>query len=428
MKKDIKAKVRSWFTKDKILLYVISFVVAVALWAAIIFYVNPDTKVVIADIPVQINTSSQEAVSLSIVSGKIDTVSVEVTAPRSQVPSLSADSFTAVIDLNGETKPGTYEKSIEVSSSSDFVKIISISPSTTTIVLDVTESKTLPIEVDDGGYAAPDGYYIASPHMTAENVKITGPKAVVDRIYKAVVYLEIEENSVGPIPFSDYEINFISADGEKIDTSSVTASVDKVSGTVPIIKKKTVPLTLEFSNMPLLSKDYYKVTFSIGDESRLELEDIEIAASDQVYDSIDSISIGTIDFSKLHTKSYTTEFALEMPDGVTNISGIDTVEVTIEFTGGIMTDSIVLMPQDITITPSGKNAEIVSKSLRVNICGSPDSVKAAKTNGVEATVSLPSTAAGVREYPVSIDFGELQNVWVYVAEGASAPAVNIEIK
>ena len=172
MKTDIKAKIRSWFTKDKILLYIISFVIAVALWAAIIFYVNPDTKIVISGVPVKINTSSQDAVSLSIISGKVETVDVEVTAPRSQVPSLSVDSLTAEIDLTGETKSGTYEKAIEVSSNSEFVKIISVSPSTTTIVLDVTDSKNLSIEVDDGGYAAPDGYYIASPSLSSESVRI----------------------------------------------------------------------------------------------------------------------------------------------------------------------------------------------------------------------------------------------------------------
>ena len=126
MKTDLKAKAKSWFTKDKILLYIISFVVAVALWAAVIIYANPDTTIVIQKVPVRINTSSQDAVSLSIVSGKIETVDVEVKAPRSQVPSLNTESVTAEIDLTGETKSGTYEKAIEVSSNSEFVKIISV--------------------------------------------------------------------------------------------------------------------------------------------------------------------------------------------------------------------------------------------------------------------------------------------------------------
>ena len=156
MKVDFKAKFKSWFTKDKILLYLLSLVVAIALWAAIIYYVNPDTKIVISGVPVKINTSSQDAVSLSIVSGKIETVDVEVTAPRSQVPSLTVDSLSAEIDLTGETKSGTYEKTIDVTANSEFVKIVSVTPATTTIVLDVTESKTLQIEVDDGGFAVPE--------------------------------------------------------------------------------------------------------------------------------------------------------------------------------------------------------------------------------------------------------------------------------
>ena len=429
MKTDIKAKFKSLFTKDKILLYILSFVVAVALWAAIIFYVNPDTTIVITGVPVQINTSSPDAVSLSIVSGRIETVDVEVTAPRSQVPSLSADSFTAEIDLTGETKSGTYEKAIEVSSSSEFVKIISVSPSTTTIVLDVTESKTLQIEVDDGGYAAPDGYYSASPSLSSDSVRITGPKIIVDYITKAVVNIEIPDDSVGIIDFKDCAINFLNANGETVDLGTATADIEKVTVSVPIIKRKTVELKLDFANLPLLTDDYYKLSYSIGDEVYSKLDDIEIAAVDDVYDEITAITIGTIDFSKIYTKSHTFEFTLEMPTGVTNISGITTIGVTIEFSG-MTTDSITLTPDAITLknVPSGKTATITSKSLRVTICGSSASVKLAKTNGVEATVTLPATSAGIREYPVSIDFGELQNVWAYVSDGASAPAVNVEIK
>ncbi len=429
MKTDIKAKIRSWFTKDKILLYVLSFVVAVALWAAIIFYVDPDTTIVIHDVPVNISTSSQEAVSLSIVSGKIETVDIEVKAPRSQVPSLSADSFTAEIDLSGETKSGTYEKAIEVSSGSEFVKIISVSPASTTIVLDVTESKTFTIEVDDGGYAAPEGYYIASPSLSSNSVKITGPKAVVDNIDRAVVNVEIEEESVGIIVFKDCEINFLDKDMNKVDIESAAADIDRVTVSVPIIRWKKVPMKLDFINAPSLTGNFYDLTYSIGDEKYHKLDDIEIAATDGVFDDITEINIGAIDFSKIYTKSYTTEFTVEMPSGVTNISGITTVGVTIEFSS-MTTDSITLMPDQIVVksVPSGKTAEITSKSMRVTICGAFDSVRLAKEGGVRATVSLPATAAGIREYPVSIDFGELENVWVYVSEGASVPAVNIEIK
>ena len=429
MKTDIKAKIKSWFTKDKILLYILSFVVAVALWAAIIFYVDPDTTIVISNVPVQISTSSQDAVSLSIVSGKVETVDVEVKAPRSQVPSLTANSFTAEIDLTGETKSGTYEKAIEVSSSSEFVKIISVSPSKTTIVLDVTVSKTLPIEVDDGGYAAPDGYYIASPTLSSDSVKITGPKAVVDSIVKASVQVEIEDGSVGIVDFRDCEVFFLDGEGNKVGIETASADVEKVTVSVPIIKRKTVPLKLEFANAPQLTGDYYTLTYHIGDESYSRLEDIEIAAVDDVYDDITAISIGTLDFSKIYTKSYDTEFTLEMPNGVTNISGITTVGVTIDF-DALTTDSIIFTPDDIVVsgTPSGKTATITSKSLRVTICGAPASVKSAKTDGIKATVTLSATSAGIREYPVSIDFGELNNVWVYVPAGASAPAVNVEIK
>ena len=421
MKFDLKAKAKSWFTKDKILLYVISFVVAVVLWAAIIFYVNPDTTIVVSGIPVKINTSSQDAVSLSIVSGKVETVDVEVTVPRSQVPSINTDSLSAEIDLTGVTKSGTYEKSIDVSANSDFVKIISVTPSTTKIVLDVTESKTLAIEVDDGGYSAPDGYYVASPSLSADSVRMTGPKAIVETVVKASVSVAIEEGSTGIIDFKDCEIGFLDANGEKVDMSSVTVDVEKVTVSLPIIQKKTVPLKLDTVNGPEFDGDFIRISYSPSE--------IEIAAVDDVYDGIESISIGTLDFSKISEKSHTEEFTLDIPAGVTNISGITTVEVTVTFSS-FATDTLTIAPDQIGIvnTPKGKTASITSKSLRVSICGSTASVAAAKADGVRAEVDLSGASAGTREYAVDVIFDDLHNVWVFVPHGASAPAVNVEVK
>ena len=422
MKTDIKKKVKSWFTKDKILLYVISFVVAVALWAAIIFYVNPDTTIVITGVPVNINTSSQDAVSLSIVSGKVETVDVEVTVPRSQAPSIDIDSFTAEIDLTEETKSGTYEKSIDVSANSEFVKIVSVNPASTTIVLDVTENRTLSIEVDDGGYSAPEGYYIAPPSLSDDSVKISGPKAIVETIAKASVSVEIKEGSTGVIYFKDCEIDFLTAEGEKVDVSSVSVDVESVTVSVPIIRRKTVPIKLDVLNAPQLDGNYSKVSYS-------PIE-IEIAATDDVYDTIDSISVGPLDYSGIYEKTYTNEFELEMPPGVTNISGVKSVEVKVELKS-LSTDSVTITPENITFinVPEGKTASITSKSLRVSICGLPASVEAAKANGISAIVDLSGASAGIREYTtVDIAFGSIRNVWVYIPEDSSAPSVNVEIK
>ena len=427
---DFKSKIKSWFTKDKVLLYVLSLLIAIVLWVAIIFYVDPDTSIVISDVPVKINTSSQDAVSLSIVSGKVDFVDVEVTVPRSQVPSLNEESITAEIDLTGEVKSGTYIKEIEVASKSEFVKIKSVTPASTTIVLDVTVSKTLPIEVDDGGFVAPDGYYLASPTFSAENVTVTGPKAIVDSIAKASVPVEIPEGSTGIIDFKDRDILFIDDKGDQVSADAFVADVDKVTVSVPIVRRKNVPLRLEFANSPTFTDGCYTVTYSIGDETFSKLENIDIAVVDDVYDDINDIIIGTLDFTKIHDKSYSEEFTLEMPTGVTNISGVNLIGVKIDF-DKVYTDVITIPTEKISVTgtPSGKTATVASSSLRVSVCGSAAAIKSAKQSGVSAVVTLDGTVSGgIREYPVAVKFGDVKNVWVYVAEGSAAPSVNVEIK
>jgi len=351
MKFDIKAKFKSWFRRDNLLLSLLSLVIAIVLWIAIISYLNPDTSIVIENVPVQINTSSQDAGSLSIVSGKVESVDVTVSVPRNQVPSIDVDSLLAEIDLTGETKAGTYQKSIGVSSQSDFVKILSVSPSETSIVLDVTVSKTLSISVDDGGYSAPEGYYLGVPTLSKDTVTIVGPKAIVDRVKAAVSYIDIPAESVGIIDFKENDIFLLDEKGMPIDKEALAMDVSNLTVSVPIIRTKIVPLEVELQNAPSFSDGFYQMSYSVDGKIIDDIDKIEIAAIDDIYDEISSITLGTLDFNKISTKKYTEEFTVEMPTGVTNISGISSV--TEVFSESMVSSiSFVTVSSDISFSSS----------------------------------------------------------------------------
>lgn len=430
MKTDFKAVFKSFFKKDKILLYLLSLGIAIVLWIAIISYVNPDTTITIQDVPVQINTSSQDAVSLSVVSGKVEVVDITVSVPRNQIASIGAESFLAEIDLTGETKAGTYDKEITVDSKSGFVKILSVSPATTTIVLDVTVSKTLPIIVDDGGYSAPEGYYLGAPTLSKDTVVVTGPKAIIDRIQKATVNLDIPKDSVGIVDFKNCDIMFLDENSNSIDKGTLSIDVESLTVSVPIIKTKIVPLKLEFTNVGNIEKEFYKVTYSVDGNVVDDIDEIEIAVIDDIYDEIDAITLGTIDFSKINKREYSEEFVISMPTGVTNISGISSVTITIKFEN-LLIDTVTILPANISVdsAPLGKMHSIVSKSVRVTVCGSTAAVKAAKKAELKGRVSLAgASTGGIREYPLEVSFGNIENIWIFLPEGTTAPSVNIELK
>lgn len=420
------SKFKSLFTKNNIILLIISIVVAIVLWGLIITYVDPDTTFVVKDVPVQINTSSQDATSLSIVSGNIDFVDVEVSVPRSEIPSLDASSFTAEIDLTNETLSGTYPKKIEVSTSVGFAKILSVTPSDVTITLDITDSRTFTIEVDDGGYKAPDGYYLGKSSLSNSELTITGPKSLLDEISNVVVNIEIDEGTTGVVPYKDCPLKLVDAEGQELSKEHLNLLFDTVTVSVPILRTKTVPLSVDFINCPDLSKDYCDVTYYVDNK---KIEEIDIAVTDDKYDEVNELSVGKIDFSSINSKKYSQELVLEMPAGVTNASGIDSVTVTLNFKG-VMSSSILFDANDIVKNniPAGKDAVVTSRTVRVSICGSAESVGLAQ-NEARASVDLSGTeSGGIKEYPLLISFGELQNVWVYVADNLTPPTVNVEIK
>lgn len=423
---DFKNKFKSLFKKSNVILIIISFIVAVILWGLIITYVDPDTTFVVKNVPVQINTSSQEATSLSIVSGNIDFVDVTVSVPRSEIPSLDSSSFNAEIDLTNETVSGTYPKKIDVSANVGFAKIISVTPSDVTITLDVTDTKTFEILVNDGGYNAPDGYYLATATMSNNNLSVTGPKSLLNNISSAAVNISIDEGTTGVIAYKDCPIILLDSDGNELSKDYLNLSFDTVTVSVPILRTKTVPLSVDFINQPKLTDDFYSVSYYVDNK---KIDEIDIAVTDDKYDAVTELSVGKIDFSTINKSKTVKDITLDMPVGVTNASGIDTISVIIDFKN-LSSSSISFEPNNIELRniPNDKNATVKSRSVRVSICGFDNSLKNAE-KFAKAYVDLSGAeSGGTKEYPLIVDFVDLENVWVYVADNLNPPTVNVEIK
>lgn len=109
-------------------------------------------------------------------------VKVTIRAPRSSWDKLSADRFTASIDLAGQTT-GDHEVNVKVACADKNVRIVAFSPETVSISLRKEISRQVPVQIRYLGSVAL-GYEMKIDQTTIEPdmVLVTGPEPIVEQV------------------------------------------------------------------------------------------------------------------------------------------------------------------------------------------------------------------------------------------------------
>ena len=95
---------------------VLSILLALIIWFAVIMNVYPSTPVRFYNIPVQVDLSgtNAEANGLSVVDCDVHTVNVELIGNRSQIGNLTADDLVAYADVGAISTTGQFTMNLDV--------------------------------------------------------------------------------------------------------------------------------------------------------------------------------------------------------------------------------------------------------------------------------------------------------------------------
>ena len=130
-----------------------------------------------------------------------------------------------------------------------------------------------------------------------------------------------------------------------------------MTATQPVLKTKEVSLKVQLiSGGGITSSD---CTVSIDPAS------IKIAGDSRIIDDMNSIELGTIDLSSFNS-GYEHTFAIELPEGVQNLTGVSEAKVTIEISG---THTKTFTTSNIACkgVTSGYRATIDTKEIEVTL-------------------------------------------------------------
>ncbi|WP_296626450.1 CdaR family protein [uncultured Negativibacillus sp.] len=395
---------------NKTFLVVLSVVMAFFAWLFVALDSNDTKGKTISGVSIDMEEVDESIgkLGLSTISSEQPKVSVRVEGVIYDIGNLTADDIRVYPDISKVTTAGmhTIELKGEVVDGSKDITIEEISPSSIQIKFDSLQTKTLEIKAKLSGYSAPaDNYLIRDVSVSPSSVAITGPAEDIARISQCVVEKDIDQELTSSYT-ETLPLKFLDADGNELDLKYVVSDVTEARVTIPILKKKVVPVTLDFINVP----DGFPVDeldFTISNE------EIEVAGPPEAIDNYASIPLGQIDIKSLDLNK-TESFEVKLPTGFVNTQNIQNVLVQFN-SEGMIKKSFNVSNIVVQNVPLNYEAQATTQEItNVEIVGPQEIVESLVAGDIVATVDLQASSSitsGQVELPVTISVPKKGLVW-----------------
>ena len=398
-KKNSKFSIEAIFASRRFTI-VLSLLLAIVLWLYVINVVETEAS---ERINVQVNFDYNDVYSdlgLDIIEKPVVNVSVSVQGENRVVGGLTSQDIIVYPDYSSVTGAGEYKLSLvarKLNSLDDF-NIIGLSVDTVSVTFDKVSTQTFSIAVNATGIRPADGYYLDVSKAAPSEVTLSGPEADIARVARVVANVSLteerSESALVTVP-----LTYLDENGEVITDANITADVSQVDVTIPILKMKSVPLTIDFTGVPAgFDPEQLKPTLS---EST-----VLIAGAASQVDQIESISAGIIDLTTFELGE-TVDLTIELPDGVKFVEdGVDHVTVSFDTTG-YTTRTMTVTEFVIINQPSNMELTIPNARLaNVQLIGPEEELEELAPTSVVAQIDASSdnisVVRGQQNVPVRI--------------------------
>jgi len=274
-------------------LKILAFFIAVMLWFVVVNIDNPIKQKVYRDIPVTvINTEvlAEERQTFQILDDT-QTISVTITAQRSELQKIDAKDIIAVADMKELTLKTQIP--INISVTGHKVESAVASPRNLQIKLEEEQTKKFPIIPTTTGTVR-DGYALGAIEAVPEKVSIRGPKSVIDEISRVEASVNVSGLSQNQILTS--ELVLYDKNNEVIDQKLLTNNIgsDGVGVSVQILHTENIPLQFDTSGITV-ERGYKFIGITY------EPMEVLVAGEKEVLDELDRIDIpsAALDLKKL---------------------------------------------------------------------------------------------------------------------------------
>ncbi len=341
---------------------------------------------------------------------------VMVMGKNNVVAALNANEISLFASAATVDSPGEYNLEVSASNTSGEYDIVSISPKTVKVNFDYLETREFTVTAIADGATASKGLIAEAAVVSGiENntITITGPRTVINSIDSVTAKAKVNKTLSESKTF-DADIVLLNDKNKEINAENLQLSTEKVKITVPISKKKTVPVKVDFANTPKgFEKDSIRAT--------VDHSSVTIIGTPETVDKITEVSLSPIDVTALGAKTSSFEVTPKLPEGVRMFDTIETFVVTVNL-DNYRERVINISTIKVTGVASGLSANAVGIK-NVKICGPAGVINQISSKDVYATIDLTDKKAGEHAVNASISFEGYKNVW---AVGAYQTTVTIK--
>ena len=399
MNKNQSESVNSSADRPKTLRIILSLVIAFFVWMAAMLAAPEITKH-IKDVPITVDIPT--SAMLEVVEGEDTKVSLVLDGKQFEIGNYGPENVRVIADASAITEPGTYEVPLIVSDNGTrSYSVTSISPSTVSLTFEARTKKLLQIQPSITGLTTPDNYIAPENEITLDPsaVEISGAESFISRVERAVIEVNFTRE-VSSTQSQNSKIVYYDENGNRLETEDISyfhQDVSSVAITIPVKRVATLPLSVSFLNVP---ENFPEEELSYS----LSVDSITVAAEDSVLRNHSSLVLGYIDFKQMNLlTSSQMDFAVQLPDGFTDMDDIEIVTVSFD-ADDLASTNLSLKNFQIVNIPDGYTATVNEESLRVHVIGRKSIISGISAGDFVVKVDLSdiNLRSGKYEIPVSI--------------------------
>ena len=216
-----------WLGKN-ISTFILALVLAIGVWIAAVNASDPDVE---KDYPTPtlLEIVGQDT-ALVITNNYTEQITLNLRAPQSIWAQLTAndENIHAILDLSG-LEPGEYSLTPQIQIGIQPTRIISFTPPSIEITLEELVTQTFPINLSHN-LETSLGYQAGSARLSADEVQISGPKSLVDRV--DTVQASLTKSDVREDISESLTIEALDVEGKLV--RGIDLSLDSVEIFIPV--------------------------------------------------------------------------------------------------------------------------------------------------------------------------------------------------
>ena len=239
------AKTPSRFPIANLWMWLFCLLAAFVLWIYVIVSDPPTDSHDFTRLPVKLMGLEQvEQRNLALYSGKGNMVDVTVSGKKSVISRLEDEDISVTADLSGITEGSNYTIPVVVRAP-EGCKVESVSRDSISVMVDEKITVYMDLTLQRSNQKnLPDGCYYGAVELTTDKITVTGPRSYVNSVKTAQVNLDLAD--VQRSSTVTAEVKLLSGRGDPITSPYLVWVPSSLEVEVPVYKKVTAPLTVDF--------------------------------------------------------------------------------------------------------------------------------------------------------------------------------------